>query len=36
MDVVDQIAAVKTGTSRGHENVPLDDVIVTSASSIPA
>jgi len=31
MDVIDAIAAVSTGTARGHENVPLEDVVVTSA-----
>lgn len=31
MDVVDQIANVATGTQRGHQNVPLEPVIITSA-----
>jgi len=30
MDVIDKIAAVKTGRSRGFEDVPLDPVIMTS------
>ncbi len=32
MDVVDQIAAVETGPGRGgHQNVPMEPVIITSA-----
>ena len=31
MDVVDAIARVKTGNSKGHQNVPKEDVIITSA-----
>jgi peptidyl-prolyl cis-trans isomerase A (cyclophilin A) len=31
MDVVDAIAAVKTGNRAGHQNVPLEAVTVTSA-----
>lgn len=31
MDVVDQIAAVETATSRGYQNVPTEPVIITSA-----
>jgi peptidyl-prolyl cis-trans isomerase A (cyclophilin A) len=31
MDVIDKIAAVETGRRRGHEDVPLEAVIVTSA-----
>lgn len=31
MDVVDKIAAVQTATKAGHQNVPVDPVIVTSA-----
>jgi cyclophilin family peptidyl-prolyl cis-trans isomerase len=31
MDVVDKIAAVRTGNSRGHQDVPVDDVVVTTA-----
>ena len=29
MDVIDRIAAVKTGRRGGHDDVPVDDVIVT-------
>jgi peptidyl-prolyl cis-trans isomerase A (cyclophilin A) len=31
MDVVDAIAAVRTGNKRGHQDVPLEPVVVTSA-----
>jgi cyclophilin family peptidyl-prolyl cis-trans isomerase len=31
MDVIDKIAAVRTGSSRGHDDVPVEDVVVTSA-----
>jgi peptidyl-prolyl cis-trans isomerase A (cyclophilin A) len=31
MDVVDKIAAVRTGNSRGHQDVPVEDVVVSSA-----
>lgn len=31
MDVVDKIAAVKTGTRGGHQNVPLEPVKITKA-----
>ena len=31
MDVVDKIAAVKTGNRRGHQDVPVDDVVLVSA-----
>lgn len=30
LDVVDKIRAVKTGTKMGHQNVPLDDVVIKS------
>jgi peptidyl-prolyl cis-trans isomerase A (cyclophilin A) len=30
MDVIDKIAAVKTGRRRGFEDVPLDPVIMTT------
>ena len=36
MDVVDRIAAVKTGSRRGHDDVPLEPVVVTRAGRIPA
>ena len=31
MDVVDAIAAVKTGTRRGHQDVPREPIVITSA-----
>lgn len=31
MDVVDKIAAVKTASKGGHQNVPVEPVVVTSA-----
>ena len=31
MDVVDQIASVETGTVGGHENVPINDVVIEYA-----
>jgi peptidyl-prolyl cis-trans isomerase A (cyclophilin A) len=31
MDIVDKIAAVKTATTGGHQNVPVEPVIVTGA-----
>jgi peptidyl-prolyl cis-trans isomerase B (cyclophilin B) len=34
MDVVDKIKDVRTGTSAGHQNVPVDDVVVTSATIV--
>lgn len=36
MDTVDKIAQVKTGRSRGHGDVPLEDVVVISARRIDA
>ena len=36
MDVVDRIAAVKTGSRRGHDDVPLEPVVVTRAQRLPA
>jgi len=35
MDVVDRIAAVKTGRMRGHDDVPLEPVVVTRAQRVP-
>lgn len=32
MDVVDAIATAETGNQRGHQNVPVDPIIITSAS----
>lgn len=34
MEVVDQIRAVKTGTRKGHSDVPLEAVVITSARLI--
>ncbi len=34
MDVVDAIAAVATGNAKGHQDVPVEDVIVTSAELV--
>lgn len=34
--IVDRIAAVTTGTSGLHENVPTDDVVITHAEEIAA
>ena len=34
MDVIDKIAAVKTGNKGGHQDVPLDAVIVESAKVV--
>lgn len=31
MDVVDKIKAVKTGSRNGHQDVPVEEVIITSA-----
>jgi len=34
MDVVDRIAAVKTGSKGGHQDVPVTPVEVTSAKRV--
>jgi cyclophilin family peptidyl-prolyl cis-trans isomerase len=34
MDVIDKIAAVKTGRRRGFEDVPLDPVVMTSVRRV--
>ena len=34
MEVVDQIAKVRTGSKRGHDDVPLEPVVVTSAQRV--
>lgn len=34
MDVVDRIKEVETGSEAGHQDVPLEDVIITSAEVI--
>ncbi len=33
-DVVEKIKGVRTGTTGGHQNVPVDDVVVTSATIV--
>jgi peptidyl-prolyl cis-trans isomerase B (cyclophilin B) len=33
-DVVDRIAGVATGRSEGHENVPVQDVVITRAEEV--
>lgn len=35
MDVIDRIAAVKTGKQRGFDDVPLEAVVMTSVKRIP-
>jgi peptidyl-prolyl cis-trans isomerase B (cyclophilin B) len=34
MDVVEKIKAVKTTTKSGHQDVPVEDVIIESATKI--
>ena len=34
MDVIDKIAAVSTGNRNGHQDVPVEDVLVTSATRV--
>ena len=36
MDVIDRIAAVRTGTRKGYKDAPLEDVVVLSARRVPA
>ena len=36
MDVIDQIAGVKTGRRRGHDDVPVEDVLIISAREVAA
>lgn len=36
MDVIDKIAAVKTGRRKGYTDAPLEDVIITSAKRTDA
>jgi cyclophilin family peptidyl-prolyl cis-trans isomerase len=36
MDVIDQIAGVKTGRRRGHDDVPVEDVVIIAAREIAA
>ena len=34
MDVVDRIAAVSTGSRKGHQDVPVEDVVIVSAQRV--
>jgi len=36
MDVIDEIAGVKTGRRRGHDDVPVEDVVIISAREVAA
>jgi peptidyl-prolyl cis-trans isomerase A (cyclophilin A) len=36
LDIIDQIAKVKTGRSKGHDDVPTTDVVVQSAKLVEA
>jgi cyclophilin family peptidyl-prolyl cis-trans isomerase len=36
MDVIDRIAAVRTGRRRGYDDVPVDDVVIQSVRRIAA
>ncbi len=36
MDVIDQIAGVKTGRRRGHDDVPVEDVVIICAREVAA
>jgi hypothetical protein len=36
MDVIDTIARVSTGTRRGHQDAPLEDVVIVSARRVQA
>jgi cyclophilin family peptidyl-prolyl cis-trans isomerase len=36
MDVIDRIAKVSTGRRKGHQDAPLEDVIITSARRMQA
>lgn len=36
MDVIDKIAAVKTGRKHGHDDVPAESVVVTAAQRVKA
>ncbi len=36
MDVVDKIAAVKTGRKKGYQDAPLEDVVILSARTVAA
>jgi len=34
MDIVDKIAAVKTGRKKGYQDAPLEDVVIISAKNV--
>jgi cyclophilin family peptidyl-prolyl cis-trans isomerase len=34
MDVIDKIAKVKTGRRQGHDDVPVEDVVITTARRV--
>jgi hypothetical protein len=34
MDVIDRIARVSTGTRKGYQDAPLEDVVIVSARRI--
>jgi hypothetical protein len=36
MDVIDRIAAVRTGTRQGYKDAPLEDVVIVSARRVAA
>jgi peptidyl-prolyl cis-trans isomerase A (cyclophilin A) len=36
MDVIDRIAALRTGTREGYKDAPLEDVVIVSARRVPA
>jgi cyclophilin family peptidyl-prolyl cis-trans isomerase len=36
MDIIDEIAGVKTGRRRGHDDVPVEDVVIISAREVAA
>jgi cyclophilin family peptidyl-prolyl cis-trans isomerase len=36
MEVIDRIAAVKTGRRQGHDDVPVEDVVITTARRTPS
>ena len=36
MDVIDKIAAVRTGRRKGYQDAPLEDVVITSAKRTPS
>lgn len=36
MDVIDKIAAVKTGRRKGYDDAPLEEVVIVSARRVPA